>query len=380
LNTIKRERITTLKKRIEKLEGQTLILEKGSQSSSREEALKNLTSKVIISLDNKRFDKKVIDSLFTEQLSIQNLSGIDHTLLFQVSLQKDSLVLDKSDIIISSNSNLLPIGTTLQVGFTNVTMTVLKRNLFGILLSIFLVSAVIACLLYLVKIIQQQKQLSVIKNDFISNITHEFNTPLSTINVAVESLLNFNKGNDPIKTKRYLEMSQAQVNKLRTMVGRILDLSTFEKTDFSLHKETINVSNTLEKLIDCHKEIAPDKVIYFNNNEGDAIAEVDPFHFENAIDNIIENAIKYGEAPITISFLVEKENLIISVKDEGSSLTKEQSKLIFERFYRVPKGNTHDVKGFGIGLFYSKTIIQKHGGDINVTTQPTTFKISIPYV
>jgi len=345
----------------------------------RDNAIKNLTTKIVISLDNANFNKQTVDSLFTDLLKNQHLLSINHTLDFEINPHKKQES-KNTDLTIKSTSSLLPEGSILTVGFENILGIVLKRNLLGISLSILLLAAVIASLLHLLRIINTQKQLAVIKNDFISNITHEFNTPLATINAAVDGLLHFNTNNDPIKTKKYLQTSKNQVDKLRNMVQRILEISTLHKEELIIKKEKENIHLLLKKLIDRYKIISPESDIKLLTNEENNEASVDAFHFENAIDTILENALKYGEPPITVILKEEKNNYIISIKDEGQELTKSQAKHIFEQFYRIPKGNTHNVKGFGIGLYYSKTIINKHGGTINVTTQPTTFKITMPYV
>ena len=135
----------------------------------------------------------------------------------------------------------------------------------------------------------------------------------------------------------------------------------------------------IHSIIEKHK-IHTDKTLNLETNVPNLNLNIDVFHFENAINNIIDNAIKYGGNEIKISIKLEENNVIISVSDNGNSLRKDQKNLIFDKFYRVPKGNTHDVKGFGIGLYYSKKIIEKHNGKIELLLgdKLTIFKISIP--
>ena len=357
-----------------------------SQFPERLKALSELTTSIVFSINEDKVDVSVLDSLIGAELDRKNIKGTDYELLYS-NKSNDSLAsINKHTISVTSKSQLLPQDSTLDVGFNNVASLILKRNLMGILLSILLVSAIIACLLYLLKIIQEQKQLAEIKNDFISNITHEFKTPIATISAAVEGIRTFNKENDPKKTDKYLDMSSAQLVKLNTMVERILDTATLDKEDLALQKAPADVVALLQGIVNKYKNLNSDIPIYFVPGGETLMTDIDIFHIENALENLIDNAYKYGQAPVEVGIRLEngeRENdkLKITVKDGGKSLTKEQASMLFEKFYRVPKGNTHDVKGFGIGLYYTKTIIEKHGGTIKVETGPqTTFTITLPYV
>ncbi|RMB56660.1 two-component sensor histidine kinase [Dokdonia sinensis] len=352
----------------------------------RFKALSELTTSVVFSFNDDDVDEPVLDSLIGAELNRKNLAETDYEMIYKKP-DLDSIPSTKNYALkVASNSQLLPERSTLLVGFNNVAGVVLKRNMVGILLSILLVGAVIASLLYLLKIIQEQKQLAEIKNDFISNITHEFKTPIATISAAVEGIRTFNKENDPKKTEKYLDMSSDQLVKLNTMVERILDTATLDKEDLALQKAPTDMVELLETIVNKYKSLNADIPIYFIPGGETLMTEVDIFHIENALDNLVDNAYKYGKAPIEIGINTlqkerEEDKLIITVKDGGKSLTKEQATMVFEKFYRVPKGNTHDVKGFGIGLYYTKTIIEKHGGTIKLTTTPqTTFTITLPYV
>ena len=136
----------------------------------------------------------------------------------------------------------------------------------------------------------------------------------------------------------------------------------------------------MQNLVDRHNLQNNGKRIDFHNGSDVIFANVDPFHFENAINNIIDNAVKYGGESIMIDLVQNSIATTISISDNGTSLKQINKEKLFEKFYRVPKGNTHDVKGFGIGLYYTKKIIEKHGGIIllNFKEHLTTFKISIP--
>jgi two-component system phosphate regulon sensor histidine kinase PhoR len=236
-------------------------------------------------------------------------------------------------------------------------------------------------LIYLLKIIQKQKELAEIKNDLISNITHEFKTPLATISVALEGIQRFNTNNDTEKSKKYTEMSKTEVDKLTFMVEKLLETATLDSDNLQLNLEETDLVSLIEKASTINSELTNGKEITFTSNEEEYLVNVDRFHFENALNNIIDNAIKYGGNKIEVRLEASNSEVNINIKDNGKELTKQQASKIFEKFYRVPKGNTHDVKGFGIGLYYSKNIIEKHGGSIDVSVgDGTEFSINIPLI
>ena len=230
----------------------------------------------------------------------------------------------------------------------------------------------------MLKIIRQQKQLAEVKNDLISNITHEFKTPLATIGAAVEGIQTFNEANDPEKNKRYAKISEVQVHKLTGMVEKLLETATLDSEQLQLNKEPTDLVALLQNTTNKEAFLASGKNLLFTTNESELMHDIDVFHFENALNNLIDNAIKYGGNIIEMSLKRTTGNIEITISDGGNGLTTAESKQIFEKFYRVPKGNTHDVKGFGIGLYYTKKIVEKHDGTISVSVKPTTFTIQLP--
>lgn len=364
------------------------------------EPFRRLTSKMIISLKQSEINLKTIDSLLTEELlrkKIQVDYGLEyggcvseatcqdqkHNIIDTSFIKPQKLnkyLINDASLSTSSKSTYLPPFSQIKIYFTNTTLTILKKNLVGILLSFVLVTAVIGCLLFLLRIINQQKQLAELKNDLISNITHEFKTPIATISVALEGIQNFNTENDPQKTKKYVEMSSNQLGKLNTMVKKILETATLDSEELQLNLEEINLVDLTESIAERFKANSEKKNITFHSSHQNIWKKVDAFHFENAINNIVDNAIKYGGDSIQIVITNSHPNIILEIKDSGTSLTKSQKDNIFKKFYRVPKGNTHDIKGFGIGLFYTKTIIEKHGGTIELVLdqKQTNFKIKLP--
>lgn len=353
---------------------------KDSMSSKFEQ----LTSKIVISIANDSLKLKSIDSLLKIELQRKNLN-LDYGLSFkEPQFPKqffNTIAIDSTALQTTSKSMFLPESSTLKVYFNNETKIILKRILSGILISVLLVLAVISCLIYMLKIIRHQKELAEVKNDLISNITHEFKTPIATISVALESIKNFNVIDDKVKTKSYLDLSTNQLSKLTLMVEKLLETATLDSDNLDLKKETVDISNILQLIVEKHKMQTKNKAIQFNTSSETILTKVDSFHFENAINNIIDNAIKYGGDTIEINILEQDHTIDISITDNGNTLTQANVNQIFEKFYRVPKGNTHDIKGFGIGLYYTKKIIEKHDGSIAVHLKnTTTFKVIIPKI
>ncbi len=361
---------------------QFLIKNIDSKKGNIPRHIEMLSSKIVVSFSEDSLSLKSVDSLIQQELLRKDLNvtyGISYKNNWGEDQKLRDDIIDSSVLKASAGSSFLLDGSVLQMHYNNITLIVLKRNATSMLLSFLLVSSIIICLLYLLKIIQKQKELAEIKNDLISNITHEFKTPLATISVALEGIQRFNLENDSEKSKKYAEMSRAEVVKLTVMVEKLLETATLDSDSLHLNLEEINLVSLLEKAIAIDIDMLNKKTITFNSNVDECILKVDRFHFVNAINNIIDNAIKYGGDRIEVALHKNNSETSITIKDNGNKLTKPQSLKIFEKFYRVPKGNTHDIKGFGIGLYYTKNIIEKHGGTVNLDIKNgTEFIIRIP--
>ena len=175
-------------------------------------------------------------------------------------------------------------------------------------------------------------------------------------------------------------MSSIQLKKLHQMVEKLLETATLDSEQLLLKKEKIDSIHLIQKIVAKHQLLCNSKSINFQSNTDTIFINTDAFHLENVISNLIDNAIKYGGNTIGININKDKNFTEISISDNGEGIEKAHQEKIFEQFYRVPKGNTHDVKGFGIGLYYCKKIIEKHQGTIvvNSTKNQTIFKIQLP--
>ncbi|WP_428741050.1 sensor histidine kinase [Tenacibaculum sp.] len=359
--------------------GEEVKIFHGKKASDSLKLIKNLNT-IIISIQNDSLKLKQLDSILKKQLTAKKIRtnfNINH---FKAdTLYNSSKNIHKKITLLKDEAapTFLKEDERIFLEYTNPTYEALKRSSTGILLSLLLSLAVIASLFYLLKIINQQKELAEIKNDLISNITHEFKTPITTISTALEAINSFNVINDKDKTQKYISISSAQIDKLHIMVEKLLETATLDSEKLLLKKEPVNLVELIESNIKKHQLSNSEKSIHFSTNKPAIIINADSFHFENAISNLLDNAIKYGGDIIEVHINEILNSIEITVADNGKGIEKHQQEKIFDKFYRISKGNTHDVKGFGIGLYYTKKIIEKHKGLISLTSKPnkTLFKI-----
>jgi two-component system phosphate regulon sensor histidine kinase PhoR len=350
-------------------------------SSDTTKFLKGIQS-VVIALNNDEINFTKLDSIFTHQLSKKGIKTPHYLVLLEKNIKVggSNKVKDiELSLFSNSKSTFLRPDQNLRAYYKDPTIEALKKSSTGILLSFLLSISVIFCLIYLLKIISNQKELAEIKNDLINNITHEFKTPIATISTAVEAIESFNVVDNKEKTKQYAAISAFQLKKLHQMVEKLLETATLDSESLMLQKEPINIVDLIAKIAKKF-ELLSKKDIKFTTNIDSKILKIDLFHFENAISNLVDNAIKYGGDSIEINLNSVLNVTEISVADNGEGIDKSHQERIFDKFYRVPKGNTHDVKGFGIGLYYTQKIIEKHNGSVNVSSSfdYTIFKLQIP--
>jgi signal transduction histidine kinase len=215
-------------------------------------------------------------------------------------------------------------------------------------------------------------------------MTHELRTPITVASSAIDVLLNHRGLSDQLKTRKYLQASKEELLHLDHLVEKILNLAVEDKDDIKLNYEKLNLKHIFSTLVKNHSLIHSKEVnFHLDLNPIDNDIYLDRLHFSNALNNIIDNAIKYTKAPVDIHIngTMNQTELQLSIGDNGPGIEKEHQAAIFEPFYRVPTGDLHNVKGFGLGLSYVKKIIQKHGGSIDIKSQygkGSTFIITIP--
>lgn len=237
---------------------------------------------------------------------------------------------------------------------------------------------------YLIRTVIQQRTLEEMKDDFTNNMTHELKTPIAVAYSAADALLNFKQGDDKEKRTRYLTICKDQLSELSALVEQILSMSMERRKTFVLNKEDILIEPLIQVLIEQHKLKAGKEVNFaVNISHGNLSIHADRTHINNIMSNLIDNAIKYsdGKVDITITAKENNRNCILTISDNGMGIVPEKQKYIFEKFYRVTSGNQYTVKGYGLGLFYVKTMVEKHHGTISVESTPgagSTFTIIIP--
>jgi signal transduction histidine kinase len=285
----------------------------------------------------------------------------------------------KYNNLIKVKSDYLFFNQEVKLHFKNLNFIAFKKTLNSILLSLALSIGMIWCMFFLIRTINKQKQIAEMKNDFISNISHELKTPIAIVASAIEGIQSFNDTNDKEKTNKYLQISEVELQKLNTIVEKILENASLENKEVELKKTNSNLSEIIEKSIQNH-QLKTDKKLIFKTDKTSIICNIDSFHIENSISNLIENAIKYGGNTIELVLNQTQKNTTIEVKDNGNGIAKQFQDKIFDKFYRIPTKNIHDVKGFGIGLYYVKQMIEKHKGAISVNSGQnwTSFKITLP--
>jgi two-component system phosphate regulon sensor histidine kinase PhoR len=238
---------------------------------------------------------------------------------------------------------------------------------------------------YAVYIVLRQKRLDEMKTDFINNMTHELKTPISTIGLSSEVLLNDDIGNQPDRLKRYAQLIADENKRLQNQVDKVLQLATLNKEQIDLRKERLDLHEIIK--------VARSSVLVSQSNSNpnielrlkaeNSIISGDPVHINNVVYNLLDNAMKYSgdDVKIEIETLNKKGRIVLKVTDYGIGIPKKSIPYIFDKFYRVPKGNVHDVKGFGLGLYYVNQMVKAHHGTISVSSEMgswTTFEVDFP--
>ncbi|WP_158837244.1 sensor histidine kinase [Polaribacter sp. L3A8] len=254
-------------------------------------------------------------------------------------------------------------------------------------LSIFFILIIIIAFSSSLYQLIRQKKISEIKTDFINNMTHEFKTPIATINLALDSIKNPKIINDKEKVLRYVQMIRDENKRMHSQVENVLRISRLEKNQIDISKETIDMHDTIEDAITHVSLLIEDRQGDLNTHFEALITEVpgNEFHLTNVIVNMLENALKYSEGAPKIDVYTESTDkfFILKIKDEGIGMGKVVQKQVFDKFYREQKGNIHDVKGHGLGLAYVKEIIEKHHGTVFVESEKgkgSTFTVKLPLI
>ncbi len=345
-----------------------------------------------------RINYVILDSLLRHEISMK---GINIPFEYGVSTQDEPRYLHFASSINYKTRglkndkdtytvNLFPndftnTGNYLRVYFPNQDQYVIRNMWVMYASSLLLILVVLGCFYVAVSTIVKQKQLADVKNDFINNMTHEFKTPISTISLATQMLQDKDVAANSSMFSRYLNIIKDENKRLGSQVEKVLQTAQMERGELKLKIGEVNVHEVIEQVLE---NISPqieqkEGLIDLDLQALDSALLADEVHLTNIIFNLLDNANKYSpERPwITISTKDVDNGLSITISDKGIGMTKESVKNIFDKFYRVPTGNVHDVKGFGLGLSYVKTIVEKHHGKINVQSilgEGSSFEVILP--
>jgi signal transduction histidine kinase len=272
----------------------------------------------------------------------------------------------------------------------NAEITQYRRYLVGkiwpqLLFSGLLFACVALAFLFIYQSFRQQQRLSDLKNDLIRNMTHELKTPISTVSVAIEALQNFDALADPARTREYLAISRSEINRLTLLVDKVLRMSLFEQGEPALKTELFDFRVLVEEVLAAMKlqfEKYHAEVSFSASGESFSLRG-DRLHLASVLYNLLDNALKYSivRPEIKVGLSTGEGTLLLNVRDQGRGIPWEYQRRIFEKFFRVPTGDVHDVKGYGLGLNYVAAVVRLHRGNIEVQSQVgsgTEFRITLP--
>ena len=256
---------------------------------------------------------------------------------------------------------------TFRLTLGNTAPYLIKRILAPILLSLVIVGLTILSFALLYRNLLRQRRLADIKNEFISNITHELKTPIATVSVAIEALRSFNANMDVERSKEYLDISANELQRLSLLVDKVLKLSMFEKREVELKYELLDLKDLIaEVTASMRLQSEKQQAAVHLSTEGDTTVQGDRLHLVSVLFNLLDNALKYsnGTPEINLRIAGTASNVKLSITDNGIGIPAEYRDKIFDKFFRVPSGNLHNTKGYGLGLSYVAQVVRKHQGTI----------------
>ena len=266
---------------------------------------------------------------------------------------------------------------------TNIILSSLWKNAAGTALFAMII---LSCFAYTLMVIFQQKKLSEMKTDFINNMTHEFKTPIATISLASDSIVSPMILGNPDKVQRFANIIKQENKRMNSQVEKVLQMALLDKRDFSLKLTELNLHEIIQAAVEniSLRVEKRDGVVKTILNASRPSIEGDLTHVANVINNLLDNADKYSpdKPEITVITRNISNGVEVTVQDNGIGISKEARKQIFDKFYRVPTGNLHDVKGFGLGLSYVKAMMTAHKGSVEVKSEPgkgSSFVLTFPF-
>lgn len=330
-----------------------------------------------------------IDSLFSDSIPVETINTVFSRKLkeqnldvpFTVSYQPEAHPFEEGFF----RSGPPPEGFAgYKVQLGNAFSFLIKKIALPILFSLFLVGLTVMSFVLLYRGLLRQHRLAQLKNDLISNITHELKTPIATVGVAIEALKNFNAIQDPKRTQEYLDISQNELQRLGLLVDKVLKLSMFENKEIELKYELFDLEEVVNEVVaSLRLQLEKYNARIVVNTEGNLLIKGDRTHLLSVVFNLLDNALKYSKENTAIEVMIKEQadTIELKVTDNGIGIPAEYREKIFEKFFRVPTGDTHNAKGHGLGLSYVARVIQRHRGSIDVNSHEglgSTFIIQLP--
>ena len=340
-----------------------------------------------------RIQPGYLDSLIRKELADKGVT-LDYSFGIQTSPNKwvytSSPIIKTQKTAFSATlfpNDLHPTQDLLRIYFPESSSYIWQTMGLSLAGSGLLLLVMIGCFYFAVLTILRQKKLALVKNDFINNMTHEFKTPITSISLATQLLQEELKPGKNESILRYLGIIKDENTRLGQQVERVLQTAQMEKEEIVLKRKKVDISALIQQVAEINGPLieSVNGSLVVNVDKLPSTVELDEVHISNVLNNLIDNAVKYSPSNPQVEILAHNQDqgISIQVKDHGMGMPKEALSNIFDAFYRVPTGNVHNVKGFGLGLSYVKKIVEAHGGKVHVKSklgEGSTFEIYLPYV
>ncbi|MBX2960868.1 MAG: HAMP domain-containing histidine kinase [Cyclobacteriaceae bacterium] len=362
-------------------------------STTGSDSIRQVLRPLLADVDKNRQPGRFLIRIGMDTLSISSIQNKYSDTLFASGIQlKPSVTIVRKPGEMETSGNVLitepfflPHSPVYAARFESIRPVILAKIAPQIVFSVVLTLLTVTAFFFMYRNIRAQQKLMQLKNDLISNITHELKTPVSTVSVALEALKNFNALDNPQMTKEYLDIATHELDRLTLMTEKILKTAVFEQNGLKLNLQPVDlqeivdqVTSSLKLVFEKHKA-----TVEFEKFGDDFSVSGNEEHLTNVVYNLLDNAIKYSEpgCRIVISLKQQGNQVLLSIKDSGIGIPAEYQKKVFEKFFRVPTGDVHNTKGYGLGLSYVASVVRSHNGSIKVESEPgkgSMFEIILP--
>lgn len=353
-----------------------VFISTNSKNDSIEKVLKPLVNRIRLDRGERRFTIQLTNDTIPltdiEKKFKTTLAGLGIDLPFKVKREASGLPFNPRRITFENDVIMTPSGSY-RLEFVDLPAYLIRKISAPILFSIFLTVLTISSFYFLYRNIRSQQKLMELKNDFISNVAHELKTPVTTVGVALEALKNFKGLDNPKLTEEYLDIAQKELSRLTLLTDKILKTAIFENKGVHFQPEPVQLDQLIEQVLSSMKLVFDKQGAKLHwQKTGDNFQVIGgSVHLMSVIYNLLDNALKYSPThpDIKVELKREPDALILVVQDNGVGISSEYQKKIFEKFFRVPTGDVHNIKGYGLGLSYVQSVMKAHAGKIEVESK-----------